>query len=833
MAISDKIKQHRKRLGITQRELAETLGVSVQAISKWETGGGIPDVSALIPLARELHITTDELLDFHDRRQELEKLWQETLRKYGDSPKELYDCACEALKEFPDDETFLYRRTVDARFLYEGMDINDPDRNLWFRKHHAQLSSVISLYPEWQWPTEEMVYLLVAAGKKQEAITYANCTKGETRSRLLKQCLEGEELRHHRQARVEKMFRDLLNELRCDDRVFLDIEEQLIQTVIPDGNYLYYYTLLMMIEMKRAEISVTEKEYDQALSHLEKAFAYARKEDASPSSNFTCRLFDTIPFRNYKEADHPSLAEQFRAILTNNKLLSVLEHRNAYQRLIRQADACIQYGEKGLFQTNDTDETAFPLSEFIDLMDMAKADIEASDKQSTTSALIILMADGSIYRTLLTDPRPTVTDEVLKIVQDMKDKSNTEISRLVCLRNGFFVIPCYAVLRLFCALHRNNQDACMLLSGNNGFLKRKLKDNFPSHLKPFLYCMPDASELFEPEEYDGNSCRDMIRLGKLALTEQRSKGTLSDGGEVVVLRTARGNTYCHYESDFVSATHDSIFAELSEKQDTHVEVMLCMTANGGFDLGNFRFRDRLFDLDERNGGTKILLQGFDNLHFRTLFSCFSSRKLANISRQNELNIRIKRLERERIEDYLSFFDRVSSNSLLCYCTNFHRTQDEVDTFFKSAFDGEKAMMKFARNEGKQFALEGRIQGYLVYCDDEVIGWCQAKDKTSYRYLGTGVPIDADKAGEVIGISCLVIDENYRGRGIGSALLEYVANEERNRGYKYLESYPNRGCLWNDAFDDMIRLYEKQGFVTVAKRDDWRQMKKDLRSISEN
>ena len=110
MAISDKIKEHRKKLGLTQRELAERLNVSVQAVSKWETGGGIPDVSALTPLARELHITTDELLDFRDRRQELEKLWQETLKTYGDSSKELYECTCEALKEFPEDETFLYRR---------------------------------------------------------------------------------------------------------------------------------------------------------------------------------------------------------------------------------------------------------------------------------------------------------------------------------------------------------------------------------------------------------------------------------------------------------------------------------------------------------------------------------------------------------------------------------------------------------------------------------------------------------------------------------------------------------------------------------------------------
>ncbi len=829
MAISDKIKQHRKRLGITQRELAETLGVSVQAISKWETGNGIPDVSALIPLARELHITTDELLDFHDRRQELEKLWHKTLMTYGDGSKEVYDWTCEALKEFPKDETFLYRRAVEARFLYENTDKGDPDRNAWFRKHHAQLLSVMGLYPEWDWPISEMVYLLVAADRKHDAIVYAKRAVKEEQDMLLKLCLEGEELLHLRQVRVEKMFRDLLNELRCDDRVFLDIEEQLIQTVIPDGNYLYYFDLLMMIEMKRAEISVTEKEYDRALIHLEKAFAYARKEDASPSGKFTCHLFDTIPFRNYKEADHPSLAEQFRFILTNNKLLSVLEHRNAYQRLIRQVDACIQYGEKGLYPVKDTDETTFPLSEFLDLMEIAKTDMEASEQLAMSEALVMETVNGSIYRTLVTDPLPYATDAVSEMVQTMKAQGNIEIKRLVCYRqDGFFVMPEAAVLRILCALHRNNAEAPLLLSGNSGLLKRKIKETFPSYLQKFLYCKPDAADLFETEEYDGKSCEDLLCLGQQILTEYRQNGTLSNRAEIVLLRTSKGNTYYHYDSDFSTATHEALIDELIDQRDTYVTHMVCMGANGGLDLGKFRLRDRLFDLDERNGGTKILLQGFDNLHFRTLFSCFSSHKLANISRQNELNIRIKRLERERIEDYLSFFDRVSSNSLLCYCTNFHRTQDEVDTFFKSAFDGGKAMMEFARNEGKQFALEGRIQGYLVYCDDEVVGWCQAKDKTSYRYLGTGVPIDADKAGEVIGISCLVIDDNHRGRGIGSALLEYVANEERNRGYKYLEAYPSRGCLWNDAiFDDMIRLYEKQGFVTVVKRDDWRIIQKEL------
>jgi len=827
MAISDKIKEHRKKLGITQRELAEALGVSVQAISKWETGGGIPDVSALVPLARELHVTTDELLDFHDRRQELEKLWHKTLMTYGDGSKEVYDFTCEALKEFPKDETFLYRRAVEARFLYENTDKSDPDRNAWFRKHHAQLLSVMRLHPEWDWTISEMVDLLVAADRKHDAVMYAKRANSEKQYILLKQCLEGEELRHHRQTRVEKMFRDLLNELRCEDRVFLDMEEQLIQTVIPDGNYLYYYDLLMMIEMKRAEISVTEKEYDWALSHLEKAFAYARKEDASPSGKFTCPLFSTLSFHNNRDEDLPTTIEQFHYFLTNSKSFTPLHRRNTYKKLLRQAEACMKYGSLGLYPVKDTDETTFSLSEFLDLMEIAKTDMEVSEQLAMSEALVLETVNGSIYRTLVTDPLPYATDAVSEVVQTMKAQGNIEIKRLVCLRqDGFFVMPKPAVLRLFCALHRNNAEAPLLLSGNSGLLKRKIKETFPSYLQKFLYCKPDAVDLFEAEEYDGNSCEDLLRLGRQILAEQRQNGTLCKGTEIILLRSVKGNVYYHSDPDFLTATHEALIDELIDQGDTYVTHMVCMGANGGLDLGNFRLRDRLFDLDERNGGTKILLQGFDNLHFRTLFSCFPSRKLTDLSKQNERNIRIKRLGRENVDDYLAFFDRISAGSLVCYGTHFHRTAEEDDASLRPGVEGEQALRAYWREEGRRFVLEGRIQGYLVYRDQEVIGWCQAKDKTGYRYLGANIPPATEKAGEVIGIACLVIQEGHRGQGIASMLLDYIAGDARNRGYQRLEAYPGR-CLYGKEFEDTVRFYEKQGFVTVAQRENWRLMQKEL------
>lgn len=62
MELSEKIKRFRKENGFSQEELAERLAVSRQAITKWETGIGIPDVVNLKALAGLFGITVDELL---------------------------------------------------------------------------------------------------------------------------------------------------------------------------------------------------------------------------------------------------------------------------------------------------------------------------------------------------------------------------------------------------------------------------------------------------------------------------------------------------------------------------------------------------------------------------------------------------------------------------------------------------------------------------------------------------------------------------------------------------------------------------------------------------
>ncbi len=60
--LGDRIKFHRKRLGMTQEQLAVRMGVSAQAVSKWENNLSCPDISVLPDLAQVFGISVDELL---------------------------------------------------------------------------------------------------------------------------------------------------------------------------------------------------------------------------------------------------------------------------------------------------------------------------------------------------------------------------------------------------------------------------------------------------------------------------------------------------------------------------------------------------------------------------------------------------------------------------------------------------------------------------------------------------------------------------------------------------------------------------------------------------
>ena len=62
MELGEKIAFCRKKAGLSQEALADRLGLSRQAISRWETGAAVPDLTKIVELSKLFGVTTDFLL---------------------------------------------------------------------------------------------------------------------------------------------------------------------------------------------------------------------------------------------------------------------------------------------------------------------------------------------------------------------------------------------------------------------------------------------------------------------------------------------------------------------------------------------------------------------------------------------------------------------------------------------------------------------------------------------------------------------------------------------------------------------------------------------------
>lgn len=63
MSFGENLRLMRKARNLTQEQFAEALGVSRQAVSKWEADSGYPEAEKLIAISRVLGVSVDKLLD--------------------------------------------------------------------------------------------------------------------------------------------------------------------------------------------------------------------------------------------------------------------------------------------------------------------------------------------------------------------------------------------------------------------------------------------------------------------------------------------------------------------------------------------------------------------------------------------------------------------------------------------------------------------------------------------------------------------------------------------------------------------------------------------------
>ncbi len=127
MNINKKIKELRLKNELTQEELANMCGVSMQAVSRWETSITLPDITLLPILANIFNVTTDELLGRDVLKQEdeiNEILKQDDENAHLGKPNESEILLKEALKKYPHNYQ-LKSRLLSALFVQSLEDTED------------------------------------------------------------------------------------------------------------------------------------------------------------------------------------------------------------------------------------------------------------------------------------------------------------------------------------------------------------------------------------------------------------------------------------------------------------------------------------------------------------------------------------------------------------------------------------------------------------------------------------------------------------------------------------------------------------------------------------
>lgn len=181
----------------------------------------------------------------------------------------------------------------------------------------------------------------------------------------------------------------------------------------------------------------------------------------------------------------------------------------------------------------------------------------------------------------------------------------------------------------------------------------------------------------------------------------------------------------------------------------------------------------------------------------------------------EQKITIRRLTPDLCEDWLHYFDEIAFKDHgdwgFCYCLEGHLDRKTQEEWTDPGMRRDKAI---------EFIRTGRMQGYLAYLGNTVVGWCNVNDRSNYCYLTeifqeVGYHIEEPADTRVKSIFCFLVASEYRGQGIAQSLLDRVCRDAAKEGYTYVETYPFADAKFEFQYHGTIGMYERNGFTEAA------------------
>jgi len=323
--IGEKIKELRKKADVTQEKFAEYLGVSPQAVSKWEVEGCYPDLELLAPMASFFNITIDELMGYDsvknkEKIDEIFKLAHEKSNK-GLLAEEL-ELIRNAVQEFPSSYELLAHLAHILRMIKTETD-EEKQKNI--RESIAINERLLTDCTNDEirdGVLQKLAFCYRDIGEKEKAVATASklafmyCSSNQ----VLTHIYEGEELYellvNNIQSYIDLLTGTLthLGRSKYQDDINKKIKVykkavDIIELMWEEGDYGFYNCRLAEFYMDMAKSYIAFDDVENTLDCLEKMAKYAVAYDTAVKMNYTSVIFEdkeynpSSPTKNYDYND--------------------------------------------------------------------------------------------------------------------------------------------------------------------------------------------------------------------------------------------------------------------------------------------------------------------------------------------------------------------------------------------------------------------------------------------------------------------------------------------------------------------------------------------------
>nr|WP_317284017.1 helix-turn-helix transcriptional regulator [uncultured Sellimonas sp.] len=347
MKINQIILEKRKELSLTQKQVADFLGVSTSAVNKWEKGSTYPDITLLPALARLLKTDLNTLLSFQDDLSDVEitNFVDEVDRTVQEKGYETaFQMVIDKIHDFPTCENLIYSAVMylsGALILY---NISEPERyEKVFESFYEQLShsqnteikeTAISMLISYSLnrkdfsKTEELINTLPSSSiDKEERIAILYTRQGKF--------LDAMKMWEHRilnsiteiQTALMNMLDIAVKEERIEDADFYaDIYEQVSK--------LFYVTQWIPYNAKLS-LAVIKKDKKECLAAL-KSILLAMHEKWKPEESPLYKHLDASETNILSER----ILDMFREEMENGNEFAFMDSSQEYQQLLQELKNC-------------------------------------------------------------------------------------------------------------------------------------------------------------------------------------------------------------------------------------------------------------------------------------------------------------------------------------------------------------------------------------------------------------------------------------------------------------------------------------------------------------